>query len=186
MSFVTILYAALFYFAAAILFIGLAYRIYEYATIPAPLKIPTPPAPMTQRGVAVRIFREVVFFESLFSATKWTWLFSWIFHLALLLAAFRHLKYFTDPVWSWVSSELVQVAGHYAVYLMLAGLLGLFARRVFVDRVRYISVPSDYLILVLIIAIAGSGLMMKWFPSDILAIKLKCLAALSGLPVLNS
>ena len=127
---------------------------------------------MTQRGVAVRIFREVVFFESLFSATKWTWLFSWIFHLALLLAAFRHLKYFTDPVWSWVSSELVQVSGHYAVYLMLAGLLGLFARRVFVDRVRYISVPSDYLILVLIIAIAGSGLMMKWFPSDILAIKL--------------
>ena len=172
MSFVTILYAALFYFAAAILFIGLAYRIYEYATIPAPLKIPTPPAPMTQRGVAIRIFREVVFFESLFSATKWTWLFSWIFHLALLLAAFRHLKYFTDPVWSWVSSELVQVAGHYAVYLMLVGLLGLFARRVFVDRVRYISVPSDYLILVLIIAIAGSGLMMKWFPSDILAIKL--------------
>ena len=28
------------------------------------------------------------------------------------------------------------------------------------------------MILVLIIAIAGSGLMMKWFPSDILAIKL--------------
>ena len=120
MSFVTILYAALFYFAAAILFIGLAYRVYEYAKIPAPLKIPTPPAPMTQKGVAIRIFREVVFFESLFSATKWTWLFSWIFHLALLLAAFRHLKYFTDPVWFWVSSELVQVAGHYAVYLMLS------------------------------------------------------------------
>ena len=148
MSFVTILYAALFYFAATILFVGLAYRVYEYAKIPAPLKIPTPPA------------------------TKWTWLFSWIFHLALLLAAFRHLIYFTDPVWFWVSSELVQVAGHYAAYLMLAGLLGLFARRVFVDRVRYISSPSDYLILVLIIAIAGSGLMMKWFPSDILAIKL--------------
>jgi len=66
MSFVTILYAALFYFAAAILLIGLAYRIYEYSTIPAPLKIPTPPAPMTQTGVAIRIFREVVFFESLF------------------------------------------------------------------------------------------------------------------------
>jgi nitrate reductase gamma subunit len=55
---------------------------------------------------------------------------------------------------------------------MLAGLLGLFVRRVFVDRVRYISAPSDYLMLILIIAIAGSGLMMKWYPSDILAIKL--------------
>ena len=157
MSFVTIFYGISFYVATLILFIGVAYRIYEYATIPAPLKIPTPPAPKTKSGVEIRLFREVVFFESLFSATKWTWLFSWIFHLALLLAAFRHLKYFTDPVWFWVSFELVQVAGHYAAYLMLAGLLGLFARRVFVDRVRYISVPSDYLILVLIIAIAGSG-----------------------------
>jgi nitrate reductase gamma subunit len=55
---------------------------------------------------------------------------------------------------------------------MLAGLLGLFARRIFVDRLRYISAPSDYLMLILIIAIAGSGLMMKWYPSDILAIKL--------------
>ena len=62
---------------------------------------------------------------------------------------------------------------------MLAGLLGLLARRVFVDRVRYISSPSDYLILVLIIAIAGSGLMMKWFPSDILAIKLFFVGLLS-------
>jgi hypothetical protein len=62
MSFVTILYAAMFYFAAAILFLGLTYRIYEYSTIPAPLKIPTPPAPMTQSGVVIRIFREVVFF----------------------------------------------------------------------------------------------------------------------------
>ena len=81
MSFVTILYAALFYFAATILFVGLAYRVYEYAKIPAPLKIPTPPAPMTQRGVAIRIFREVVFFESLFSATKWTWLFLSLIHI---------------------------------------------------------------------------------------------------------
>ena len=93
MSFVTILYGTLFYFAAAVLFIGLAYRIYEYAKIPAPLKIPTPPAPKTKTGVAVRIFREVVFFESLFSATKWTWLFSWLFHFALLLALFRPVSY---------------------------------------------------------------------------------------------
>ena len=43
MSFVTILYGTLFYFAAAVLFVGLAYRIYEFSKIPAPLKIPTPP-----------------------------------------------------------------------------------------------------------------------------------------------
>ena len=128
MSFVTIFYGISFYVATLILFIGLAYRVYEYATIPAPLKIPTPPAPKSKPLVAVRMFREVVFFESLFSATKWTWLFGWLFHFALLLAAFRHLRYFTDPVWTWVSWEIVQAAGHYAGYVMVFGLFGLLAR----------------------------------------------------------
>ena len=158
MSLVTIIYGSLFYFATLILFIGLAYRVYEYASIPAPLKIPTPPAPKTKKGVAVRLFREVVLFESLFHSAKWTWLFGWLFHFALLLAFFRHLRYVTDPVWFWVSWEIVQAAGHYAAYMMLIGLFGLFARRVFVDRVRHISAPSDYLILVLIIGIALSGI----------------------------
>ena len=49
MSLVTIIYGSLFYFATLILFAGIAYRIYEYATIPAPLKIPTPPAPTKPR-----------------------------------------------------------------------------------------------------------------------------------------
>ncbi|MBT3548369.1 MAG: nitrate reductase [Gammaproteobacteria bacterium] len=172
MSFVTIFYGISFYVATLILFIGLAYRIYEYSIIPAPLKIPTPPAPKTKKGVAIRLFREVVFFESLFSATKWTWLFGWLFHFALLLAAFRHLRYFTDPVWFWVSWEIVQAAGHYAGYMMLFGLLGLLGRRIFVDRVRYISNPSDYLMLILIISIAFTGLLMKWFHTDIYAVKM--------------
>jgi nitrate reductase gamma subunit len=171
MSFVTIFYVILFYLAAIILFVGLGYRIYEYAIIPAPLKIPTPPAPKTKLGVAARLIREVVFFESLFSATKWTWLFGWLFHFALLLAAFRHLRYFTDPVWGWVSWEIVQAAGHYGGYVMVFGLFGLLSRRIFVDRVRYISAPSDYLMLILIIGIAVSGLMMKWFQTDIVAVK---------------
>ena len=171
MSLVTIIYGLLFYFATLVLFIGLGYRVYEYASIPAPLKIPTPPAPKTKKGVAVRLFREVVLFESLFHSAKWTWLFGWLFHFALLLAFFRHLRYVTDPVWFWVSWEIVQAAGHYAAYMMLIGLFGLFARRVFVDRVRHISAPSDYLILVLIIGIALSGLLMKWFPTDIFALK---------------
>ena len=171
MSLVTIIYGSLFYFATLILFAGIAYRIYEYATIPAPLKIPTPPAPKTKRGVAVRLFREVVFFESLFHSAKWTWLFGWLFHFALLLAFFRHLRYATDPVWFWVSWEIVQAAGHYAAYMMLLGLIGLLVRRIFVDRVRHISAPSDYLMLILIIGIALSGLMMKWYPTDIFALK---------------
>lgn len=166
----TVAYALLFYIATAILVGGLAFRIWEYTTTPAPLKIPTTPAPTTRRGVLLRLAREVVLFESLFKANKWIWLFGWVFHAALLLVLLRHLRYFTQPVWGWV--ELVQPFGVYAGFAMVAGLLGLWARRVLVPRVRYISAPSDHLMLALLIGIAVSGLLMKYVArTDIVAVK---------------
>lgn len=175
MSFLSIAYALLFY-AATIIFIGgLAYRIKKYAGTPAPLKIPTMPAPTTQTGVVLRLGREVVFFESLFKATKWTWLFGWIFHVCLLLAFLRHLRYAMSPdnfLWPLVNLEIIQTFGKYGGYGMLIGLAGLFARRIFVDRVRYISSPSDYLMLILIMVIAGTGLIMTFIShTDIVALK---------------
>ncbi len=177
MYFVSILYAGLFYLATLILVIGVARKVYIYSRIPAPLKIPTTPAPTTKSGVAARLFREVVLFESLFKASKWTWLFGWVFHFGLLLALLRHLRYFTDPVWSWVG--VIQSAGVYAGYAMVFGLLGLWGRRIFVDRVKYISSPSDHLMLALILAIAGSGLLMKYiFHTDVVTLKLFMLGLL--------
>ncbi len=166
----TIAYAVLFYGAALVLAGGIAYRMWEYSTTPAPLKIPTTPAPVTRGGVIVRMAREVVLFESLFKANKWIWLFGWIFHAALLLVLLRHLRYFTQPVWGWV--VLVQSPGIYAGFALVAGLAGLWARRVLVPRIRYISAPSDHLMLALIIAIGVSGLAMRYvFRTDIVAVK---------------
>ncbi len=164
------IYAVLFYFAAAVFAVGLAYRIRLYARTPAPLKIPTTPAPVTKTGVVARMAKEVVFFESLFKASKWTWLFGWIFHFAMLLVLLRHLRYFTEPVWFWVT--WVQPFGLYAGFAMVAGLVGLWVRRLAVDRVRYISAPSDHLMLLLLIGIAGTGLMMKYVAhTDIISLK---------------
>ena len=170
MTVVSFLYAALFYIATVILVVGVARKILIYSRTPAPLKIPTTPAPTGTLGVFARMFREVVFFESLFKSSKWTWLFGWAFHFGLLVALLRHLRYFTDPVWPWVS--FIQSAGIYAGYAMVFGLLGLWLRRIMVDRVRYISSPSDHLMLALILSIAGSGLLMKYvWHTDVVALK---------------
>ncbi len=170
MSFLTIVYALLFYVATVVFVGGLAYKIYLYARTPAPLKIPTTPAPVTRGGVVVRMLKEVTIFESLFKSNKWIWLFGWLFHAALLLVLLRHLRYFTEPVWWWV--EFIQPFGKYASFAMLAGLFGLWARRLLVDRVRYISAPSDHLMLVLLIAIGISGAMMTFVAhTDIVALK---------------
>ena len=167
-----VFYAVLFYLASAIFVIGIVYKIQSYASSPAPLKIPTMPAPMTKSGVAMRMFREVAFFESLFRSNKWTWIFGWAFHMSLVLIFFRHLRYFMDPLPFWV--VWAQPFGQYAAFLMLFGLAGLFGRRIFVERVRYISSPSDYLMLVLLFVIGGSGAIMSFTMighTDIVAVK---------------
>jgi nitrate reductase gamma subunit len=170
MSALAIGYALLFYVATAILVIGLANKIAGYARTPSPLKIPTTPAPTTTGGVALRLTREVVFFESLFKSNKWTWAFGWMFHAALLLVLLRHLRYFQQPVWTPV--VWIQAFGMYAGFVMVAALAGLWARRFLVDRVRYISTPSDHLHLALLLAIGLTGLAMRFVVhTDIVAVK---------------
>lgn len=170
MSALTITFALLFYAATAVLLIGVGYRIRKYARTPAPLKIPTTPAPTTRSGVVFRMLKELTIFESLFKSNKWIWLFGWLFHFGLFLVLLRHLRYFIDPVWGWV--EFIQPFGKYAAFAMIAGLFGLWLRRIVVDRVRYISAPSDHLMLALLIAIGISGGMMTFVThTDIVSLK---------------
>lgn len=168
--FLGIVYGILFWVATLILVLGVASKLRLYWKIPAPLKIPTMPAPTTQRGVVWRMTREVLLFQSLFRADKLLWAISMLFHYSLLLIVLRHFRYFLDPVWGVIA--LIQPFGLYAGFGLMLGLLGLLARRIWIDRVRYISAPSDFLMLVLLLVIGGSGLMMRFVnPTDIVMVK---------------
>ena len=172
MSFLTLAFSALFYAATLLLVVGLVRRIRLYWKTPAPLKIPTTPAPTTQSGVVLRMFREVVFFESLFKSTKWTWLFGWVFHMALFAVLFRHLRYFTEIEWLMGIVAFVSPLFKYLAFAMVIGLLGLLARRLLVDRVRYISAPSDFLMLFLLLGIGISGATTTFVAhTDVVAVK---------------
>ncbi len=166
----TIVFATLFYAAAVILAAGLAFKIADYARTPAPLKIPTTPAPTTTGGVVLRMMREVFLFESLFKSNLWIWMFGALFHAGLALVLLRHLRYFTEPVWGWVA--LIQPFGTYAGFAMAAGLAALWARRFLVERIRYISTPSDHLMLALLLGIGITGLSLRFVAhTDIVAVK---------------
>jgi nitrate reductase gamma subunit len=164
------LFAILFYFATLVFVVGTLYRISVYTRTPAPLKIPTTPAPITTGGVVLRMMREVFLFESLFKANLWTWGLGWLFHASLALVLLRHLRYFTEPVWAWV--VFIQPFGMYAGITMVLGVAGLWARRIFVERIRYISTPSDHLMLALFLAIGVSGLVMRFVVhGDVIGVK---------------
>lgn len=158
------------YAAAAVAAVGLALRVIRYLRTPMPWRIPTMPAPTTRTGACLRVLREVVLFESLFKASPATWLPGWIFHAALLVVLLAHLRFFLDPppapvifVLSWLRP---------ASLALIAALVVLALRRVCIDRVRYISAPSDHLMLLLLLCIAGSGLLMGTvWPVDLYAIR---------------
>jgi nitrate reductase gamma subunit len=106
----------------------------------------------------------------LFKGNKWIWIFGWVFHFGLFLVTLRHLRYFIDPVW--LPIQLIQPLGIYGGMAMVVGLVGLWARRVLVDRVRYITGTSDHLILALLVGIGLTGLGMTFVVHvDVVAVK---------------
>ena len=142
--------------------------------------------PATTGGVIGRMALEVLAFRSLFRNTrvelregprvsygsnKWLWVAALAFHYAFLVVFLRHFRLFMEPVPGFVNL-LESVDGFMEVglpTLMMSGVvlllaaLYLFLRRVSVPQLRYISLASDYFPLFLIIALAGSGILMRYF-----------------------
>jgi len=174
---------ALAYLCGAVFVLGFGAKLWAYARTPNPLKIPTTPAPTTPSGAALRVAGEVLLFRSLFRGNRWTWFFGYAMHVLLAVTLLRHaivplgtpignsdlmfqdLGPFTEAVHTFWDATF-----RLGLFLPVA-LLALLVRRAWVDRTRYISVAADYAILLLLLGIAGTGVMMKYlFEPDVEAI----------------
>ncbi len=146
------------------------------------------------------MFLEVVAFRSLFRNTKselhdgpkityesskWLWMFALIFHYSFLVVVIRHLRLFLDPVPAWIGwlefTDGIFQVGAPSWYItdigLLAGCVLLFSRRVITRHVRFISLVNDYFPLVLIFAIAATGILMRYvFRTEIDIVNIKQLA----------
>jgi nitrate reductase gamma subunit len=151
--------------------------------------------PTTSGGVIARMVLEIVLFRSLFRNTrmsisegvkiqyKWEiflWLGALAFHYAFLTVLIRHLRFFLEPVPVCLkvleSVDSFFQLGLPVVYLsgvvLLAAAVYLLLRRIFITQVRYISLAQDFFPLFLIIAIAFTGILMRYFSKvDIVGIK---------------
>ena len=115
-----------------------------------------------------------------YSLEKWLWLGSLAFHGAFLTVLLRHFRFFLEPVpvclkllesldgFLQVGVPGLMISG----VVLLAAVTFLFLRRVLLPQVRYISLSTDFFPLFLIIAIACSGILMRYFTKiDIVAAK---------------
>lgn len=136
--------------------------------------------------VVGRMMLEVLTFRSLFRSTKtelregpklvyWSSKFLWLaalaFHYSFLTVLVRHLRLVTEPVPSPVNL-IASVDGFFQVtvpalqmsgIVLLAAATYLLIRRLVIPQVRYISLPADYFPLFLIMGIAISGILMRYF-----------------------
>jgi nitrate reductase gamma subunit len=152
-------------------------------------------------GVIGRMALEVLAFRSLFRNTrvevlpdkgkvnyiadKALWAAALAFHWAMFLIVLRHFRFFIEPVPAWVG-WLQSFDGFFQVglpvyylttFLMVVGLAYLLARRFVDPKVKYISLPTDYFALYLLLGIALSGILMRHVEKiDVVQVK----AAIAG------
>ena len=138
---------------------GTAYRTSIWLRSRSKYLIPLAPAPRSTGGVAGRLALELFTFRSLARASRITWLASLAFHYGLLWVLIVHLRFVFETL-PLILLPFIQFSG-WATLSLLSGLVVLLARRLMVDRIRYISAPSDYLHLVLLLAIGLSGTLLK-------------------------
>jgi nitrate reductase gamma subunit len=165
--------------------------------------------PSTKGGVVLRMMLEILFFRSLFRNTRagivkdeskisykleiWLWLGALTFHWSFLTVLVRHLRFFLEPVPTAVAF-LEKLDGFLQVglpgvlisgVLLLAGAMYLLIRRIILPHVRYISLAADYFPLFIILGIAISGIMMRYFIKiDVVAAKQLAMGLVTFHPVI--
>ena len=141
--------------------------------------------PSSGLGVLARMAGEVLLFRSLFrnnrarlerkrlliGEDKYLWLGALAFHWALLLILLRHLRLLIEPVPAWINGlerldSLFQIGVpqlYISDLIVLAALAYLLARRLRDPMLRYLSLLTDYLALFLLLGVAVSGMLMRYF-----------------------
>ena len=138
---------------------GTIYRMSIWLRSKSHLPIPLAPAPRNTLGVTARLALEVFTFRSLARADKTTWLASLLFHYGLLWLLIVHLRFVFESLPLFLVI-FIQFSG-WAALCFILGLSVLLLRRLIIDRLRYISAPSDYLHLALLLCIGLSGILLK-------------------------
>jgi nitrate reductase gamma subunit len=152
-------------------------------------------SPYTAGGVVKRLALDILLFRSLlknekveieapqrilFRTSTLLWLGAMAFHWSFLVILLRHLRFFLEPVPSVIVilqrldsifQGLLPILYISDVIILIA--LGyLFIRRIIYPQVRYISLPSDYFVLLMILGIAISGVLMRVvFKVDLVQVK---------------
>jgi len=170
------------------------------------IKHSTIESPSTGLGVIARMALEVLVFRSLFrnlktqvgdgkqvtyGEAKWLWAAGLAFHWSFLIILIRHMRFFIEQVPAAIQvveglDSFLQIGAplfYMTDAVLLASVTYLFIRRVGIPQVKYISLMADYFPLFLILGIAVTGVLMRYFTkTDIVSVKVLAMGLMSFNP----
>jgi nitrate reductase gamma subunit len=163
-------------------------------------------SPYTTGGIVARLAIDILLFRPLlkndkielqepqkllFKTSTYLWLGAMAFHWSLLIILLRHSRFFLEPVPSlvltlqWFDGILQGLLPilYITDVIIFFALLYLFIRRVIYPQIRYISLLSDYFVILLILGIAVSGILMRLvYKVDLVQVKVWVMSMLSFHP----
>jgi nitrate reductase gamma subunit len=157
------------YIAVIVLIGGVAYQVYRWRqSSPVPVHLSLFPRPESRLGRLGDAIVDMFTLRGLFRVNTLLWAGGFIMHVGLLLLIVGHIRVVTDfyflwDLLGWGEEELHTFslwAGLTAGFLFMVPLLYLLPRR-FAGSVKFLSTPEDYFVLVLLAAIAITGMHMR-------------------------
>ncbi len=123
---------------------------------------------------------DVILFGRLLKVNPPLWFGEWVFHASFLLVLLRHLRFFLDPVPSWV--WWMQTPGLLAGYVLPFSLAYILIIRLLTKREKY-AAPANVFLLGLVLVISSVGVVMHaWFKPNLVDVKLFVLGILCFKP----
>jgi nitrate reductase gamma subunit len=157
------------YVAVAAFVIGMVYQIFQWLVAPKTrIKTGYFPKPRTSGERWLKVAEDSFIFPEVIKFDRWMWLFTILFHFGLLGAFVGHLRLLQE------FTPLVNLLGPKAMdrfalwsggvmgIVLIAGLFYYFLRRL-TFPFRELSVPEDYILLILLILTVVMGNLMRFF-----------------------
>ncbi len=158
------------YMAFAVFLFGMAWRTGSWLRRPVPFALTLTHGEPGAGRQAVAVAKELLLFRSLLRGDRRLWFAAWWMHAALGLILAGHVVGIACGARQFcyvgaspeTSARLSLLTGSAAGAVFVACLLVLGCRRIAIPELRWLSGPADYLVLALLLAIAVTGLLLRW------------------------
>jgi nitrate reductase gamma subunit len=159
------------YLSLAVFIVGMAWRIYDWATTPkSPVRLGMFPKPATKTGRFFKMLKDTFIAPQSARIEPRMWFFAMMFHVAALAAFVGHLRILGEyPILPGLlesmgisMNDFAGWAGGIAGVLMMVAVMYWIARRTY-GPFKNLSVPEDYFLLALLFGVVIMGNHMRFF-----------------------